>query len=49
MYIYCANITILITFITGILRVTIERLDSLNIVIGKHEMAFASVGIDGKH
>lgn len=36
-------------FLPDALRVTIERLDSLHIIIRKHEVAFASVGVDGKH
>lgn len=38
-----------ISFTAGRLSITIERLNSLNIIIWKHEVAFASVGIDGKH
>lgn len=49
MHICCAKVAVLVRFVTGRLRGTIERLDSLNIVIRKHEVTAARVGIDGKH
>lgn len=43
------NVTLFIGCLTGRLSITIERLDSLNVIIRKHEVVFAGVGIDRKH
>ena len=40
-YVFCCQ--------TDLSVVTIEKLNPLDIIIRKHQLAFASVGVDGKH